>query len=162
MIAGYLAARFLTTAPDPRRAVLRMGLAGIALALAALAWSPAFPIAKKLWTGSFVLLTVGLDLLVLATLAAALQDRGPNPVTRFFQVFGRNPLVIYLFSELFVVTLGEVQVAPDVGLYDWIGLNLFQALAPGPLGSLLCAIAYMLACWLLGYLLDRRGVVVRV
>ena len=40
--------------------------------------------------------------------------------------------------------------------------TVFQALAPGALGSLLCAIAYTGVCWLLGYALDRRGIVVRL
>ncbi len=161
VIAGYLAARYLTGAPDRRRTVISMALAGLVLGLAALAWNPWFPIAKKLWTSSFVLLTVGIDLVVLAVLAAAVEGRPPNPATRFFQVFGRNPLVIYLFSELFVTTLNLIKVAPDAGVYEWIG-GLFQALAPGPPGSLLCAIAYTLVCWLLGYLLDRRGIVVKL
>jgi predicted acyltransferase len=162
VIAGYLAARYLQTAAGRRRALGRMALAGAVLAAAALAWNPWFPIGKKLWTGSFVLLTVGIDLVVLAGLAAIIEGRAPNPATRFFQVFGRNPLVIYLFSELFVTTLQQFWVARGVGLYDWIGVNLFQAAAPGPLGSLLCALVYTLACWLLGYLLDRRGIVVRL
>ena len=162
VIAGYLTARYLTKAPDRRRALARMAVAGVALGALALAWSPLFPIAKKLWTGSFVLLTVGTDLLVLAALAALIEGRPPNPVTRFFQVFGRNPLVIYLFSELFVTTLHQVQVAPGVDPYDWVGVSLFQAAVPGPVGSLLCAIAYTLVCWTLGWLLDRRGVVVKL
>jgi predicted acyltransferase len=161
VIAGYLAARWLKDAPDRRRALWRMAIAGVALGLAAVAWSPWFPIAKKLWTGSFVLLTIGIDLVVLAALAWALEGRGPNPAARFFQTFGRNPLVIYLFSELFVTTLQQIQVAPGVGVYDWIG-GVFQAAAPGPLGSLLCALAYTLACWLLGYALDRRNIVVKL
>jgi predicted acyltransferase len=99
---------------------------------------------------------------VLATLTAALEGRAPNPATRFFQVFGLNPLVIYLFSELFVITLRQFEAAPGVDLYAWVGVNLFQALAPGALGSLLCAIAYMLVCWLLGYVMARRGVVVKL
>ncbi|HEY0437968.1 MAG TPA: DUF5009 domain-containing protein, partial [Phenylobacterium sp.] len=162
VIAGYLAARYLKDAAGRRGALAWMALAGVALILGALAWNPLFPIGKKLWTGSFVLLTVGLDLLVLAALAAVVEGRAPNPVTRFFQVFGRNPLVIYLFSELFVTTLQQIQVAPGVGVYDWIGERLFQPLAPGPLGALICAIAYTLVCWLLGYALDRRGVTVRL
>jgi predicted acyltransferase len=166
VIAGYLAARYLTGAEGRRSALAWMALSGAVLAAAAFAWSPWFPIGKKLWTGSFVLLTVGLDLVVLAALAAVLEGETPNPAarfpTRFFQVFGLNPLVIYLFSELFVTTLQQIRVAPDVGVYDWIGVNLFQATAPGPFGSLLCAIAYMLACWLLGFALDRARIIVRL
>ncbi|HEY3950731.1 acyltransferase family protein [Phenylobacterium sp.] len=162
IIAGYLAALWLTGATDRRRTLIRMALAGVGLMLAAWAWSPLFPVAKKLWTGSFVLLTVGSDLIVVAGLVAWLGERPPNAAARFFQVFGRNPIVIYLFSELFVTTLQQVKVAPDVGLYDWIGETLFQAAAPGPIGALLCAIAYTLVCWGLGWLMDRRGIVVKL
>ena len=162
VIAGYLAARYLTAAPRRGRAVMGLAVAGIVLMLAALAWSPWFPVAKKLWTGSFVLLTCGLDLVVLAGLTFGLEGRASNPAVRFFQVFGRNPLVIYLFSELFVTTLQQVQVSPGVGVYDWIGQALFQAAVPGPVGSLLCALAYTLACWLVGYVLDRRDITIRL
>jgi predicted acyltransferase len=162
VIAGYLAARYLKSVDGRRQPLAWMALTGVLLAAAAFAWNPVFPIGKKLWTGSFVLLTVGMDLVILAALTAALEGRAPNPAARFFQVFGLNPLVIYLFSELFVTTLQQIQTAPGVGVYDWVGVKLFQALAPGPVGSLLCAIAYMLACWLLGYVLDRRRIVLRL
>jgi hypothetical protein len=56
--------------------------------------------------------------------------------------------------------LRAFEVMPGVDVYGWIGLNLFQVLVPGALGSLLCATAYMLVCWLLGYVLDRRNIVV--
>ncbi len=162
VLAGYLAARFLKENPDSRRGMIRMALVGVVLIAAALAWNPLFPIAKKLWTGSFVLLTVGIDLVLLAGLTALLEGKSPNPATRFFQVFGLNPLVIYLFSELFVVVLNMIPVGPDMGVYGWVGIHVFQAMAPGALGSLLCAIAYMLVCWLLGYVMERRGIVVKL
>jgi len=162
VIAGYLAARYLTRTPDRGRAMVRMALAGLVLTLTALAWGPWFPVAKKLWTGSFVLLTCGIDLVVLAGLTGWLEGRRPGPAARVFQVFGANPLVIYLFSELFVTTLQQVQVTPGVGVYDWIGQHVFQAAVPGPVGSLLCAIAYTLTCWLLGYVLFRRKIVIRL
>ena len=137
VISGYLAARYFTQAPDRRRAILRIVMVGVALALAALAWSPSFPISKKLWTGSFVLLTTGVKLTLLAAQAFVLEGRPPNPAVRFFQVFGRNPLVIYLFSELFVVTLQQIKVSADMDLFQWVGVNIFQAVAPGALGALL-------------------------
>jgi len=167
VIAGYLAARHLKLAAaaqdkEGRRALLRMALIGALLAVTAYAWTPLFPMSKKLWTGSFVLLTVSIDLILLAVLAWALEGRPPNPAARVFQVFGRNPLAIYLFSELFVTTLQKIEVSPGVGVYDWVGAELFQRMAPGPVGSLLCAIAYVLACWLLGYALDRRRIILRL
>jgi len=162
VLAGFLAARFLKEAGDQRRAIIRMALAGVVLVLLALVWGLAFPIAKKLWTSSFVLLTVGIDLLVLATLTALLERRPPNPATRFFQVFGLNPLVIYLFSELFVITLRQFEAAPGVDPYEWVGKAVFQAAMPGALGSLACAIVYMLVCWMLGYVMDRRNIVVKL
>lgn len=162
VLAGYLAARFLKENPGSSPALTRMAVAGVVLILAGLAWNPMFPIAKKLWTGSFVLLTVGIDLVLLAGLTRLLEGKDSNPATYFFQVFGLNPLVIYLFSELFVVVLGMIEVAPGVGVYHWIGVNIFQAMAPGAVGSLLCAVAYMLVCWLLGYVMARRGVVVKL
>lgn len=61
-----------------------------------------------------------------------------------------------------MTTLGLIQVVPGVGVYDWIGERLFQALAPGPLGALLCAMAYAATCWALGWAMDRRGVVVKL
>jgi alpha-N-acetylglucosaminidase len=75
---------------------------------------------------------------------------------------GKNPLAIYLFSELLVVTLQLVHVAPGMGLYDWAGIAVFQAVAPGPFGSLLCALAYTLVCWLLAWWMDRRRIYIRL
>jgi len=77
-------------------------------------------------------------------------------------VLGRNPLVIYLFSELFATALNLFPVGGQSSVYDWVGIELFQRVAPGALGSLLCAIAYGLVCWGVGWLLDRKGIIVKV
>lgn len=162
VLGGYLAGQWLRSAGKTPRAVVWMLAAGAALVALALLWAPWFPIAKKLWTGPFVLLTVGLDLLWLALLVGWIELRGRRAGSGFFTVLGKNPLAIYLFSELFVVTLQLLRVGPDMGLYDWFGIALFQRLAPGPLGSLLCALAYTMACWLLAWWMDRRWIYIRL
>lgn len=155
VIAGYLAALGI------RRGIGVRAMAGIgaALIVAALCWAGMLPIAKKLWTGSFVVLTVGIDLCALALLVRVVEPRPDHPLVRFFLVFGRNPLAIYLFSEVLVITL-RLLPAPDP--YEWVGINLFQQVAPGALGSLLCAIAYTGVCWLFGWVLARRGIMIRI
>lgn len=162
VLGGYLAGRWLRDAGKSARAVAWMLAAGLGLVLLALLWNPWFPIGKKLWTGPFVLLTVGLDLLWLALLVGWVELRGHRGGSAFFTVMGKNPLAIYLFSELLVVTLQMVHVAPGIGVYDWFGIAVFQRLLPGPAGALLCALIYTMVCWLLGWWMDRRRLYIRL
>jgi predicted acyltransferase len=157
VIAGYLAGLAIVKGASLPRTVRTMALIGVALVIAALAWSPWFPIAKKLWTGSYVLLTVGIDLLLLGGVIWLIEIAGFKRGTRFFTILGRNPLAIYLFSELFVTVLGMIPIGQERGAYEAAGVDVFQAVAPGPLGSLLCAFAYTMLCWAVGWWMDRKG-----
>jgi predicted acyltransferase len=86
--------------------------------------------------------------------------RNQTAGTYFFKVFGRNPLPIYLLSELLVTILYTIQVG-DIPLYQWIYQNIF-IYAGDYLASLLFAITYMLLCWSVGYILDKNKVYIRV
>jgi len=162
VIAGYLAGVAIQRWGKHAATVKRIALIGAGLVIAALLLAPVLPVAKKLWTGSFVLLTVGLDMILLGAVIGAVEVKGVRVGRTFLQMLGRNPLAIYLFSELLVVTMELIRIRPGVGLYRWIGETWFQALAPGPIGSLLCALAYTLLCCWFGRALDRRGIILKV
>ncbi|VXC69461.1 acyltransferase family protein [Sphingomonas sp. 8AM] len=162
VVAGYLAGVVIQRWGKHTATVGRMVLIGAGLVIGALLLTPVLPIAKKLWTGSFVLLTVGLDMILIGAVIGVVEVKGVRVGRDFLQMLGRNPLAIYLFSELLVVTIELIHVRPGVGLYRWIGETWFQALAPGPLGSLLCALAYTLLCCWFGRALDRRGIILKV
>jgi hypothetical protein len=61
VIFGYLAGVYVRKHGASRLVAIRYLGAGVALFAAALALNPFFPIGKKLWTSSFVLLTVGVS-----------------------------------------------------------------------------------------------------
>src|SRR5205814_810890 len=137
-------------------------LAGIFSVVLALSWDWFFPIGKKLWTGSFVLLTVGIDCILLSGLIYIIDFLKRNRWTYFFQVFGRNPLFIYLLSELGATLLWFIPVGPDKEqLHEWLFQNIFRH-AGMYFGSFLFAVSYMLFCWLIGYILDKKRIYVRV
>lgn len=161
VLAGYVVGRALQRPALLAGNAARIAAVGTALVLLALAWAPWFPVAKKLWTGSYVLLTVGIDCVALAGLVWLIEIARRREGLRFFTILGVNPLAIYLFSELFVVVLQLVRIDGTSGLYDWLGTSLFQPLAPGPFGSLLCALAYTLVCWAVGWWMDRRGLILK-
>lgn len=159
VLAGYLAMAFLRS--NGRR-LLAFALVGAALAVLAVVLDPIVPLSKKLWTPSFVLLTVGLDLILLAFLGAVL-DLWKLPLrTGFFEVLGKNPLAIYLFSELLIPVQALLKPAFKVEPYQWLSVSVFQHLVPGALGALLCALAYTLLCWLFGYVLYSRQIYIRL
>ena len=57
--------------------------------------------------------------------------------------------------------MSYIHVDGRVGIWAWFGMHVMQGLAPGPLGSLLTAILYMLLCWLVGLWLYRRNITIR-
>ena len=123
-------------------------------------WNYQFPINKKLWTSSFVLLTVGLDMIILATIIYRIEMHHQHQFASFFEVFGKNPLIIYLFSELLVSCLNLIQIG-NQSSFEWIYNNSFAHLAPY-WASLGFAFSFMLVCWLLGYILNKYKIYIRV
>ncbi|WP_423148646.1 acyltransferase family protein [Rubrolithibacter danxiaensis] len=164
VIIGYYAGKFIQEKGKGYETTTKLMLAGFVLIFLAICWNSVFPINKKLWSSSFVLLTTGLDLVIISALIYLLEIKFWNPAnwSRFFVVFGKNPLFIYLLSEILVVVAYMITVAPHTGLFKWLGINVFQTIAPGPLGSLLFALFYMLLCWSIGWILDRKKIYVRV
>lgn len=164
VLAGYAAGRFIQRTGKGYETIARLLLAGGVLILAALCWDMAFPVNKKLWTSSFVLLTVGIDLVLVGALVYVLELRKWNPWnwTKFFTIFGKNPLFIYLLSEILLITLHRVHLASGLSLHEWINAVFFQIVAPGSLGSLLYALNCMLLCWVVGWWLDRKKIYIRV
>lgn len=162
VLIGYLAGLAIQRWGKHGATVRRLALIGAGLCVAALLLNPVLPVSKKLWTGAFVALTTGLDCILIAATIGLVEIRGIRAGRGFLEMLGRNPLAIYLFSELLVVTLELIHVRPGAGLYTWIGQTWFQALAPGPVGSLLCALAYTFVCCLFGRALDRRGIILKV
>lgn len=162
VIGGYLAGVYLQQKGKTYEAVAMLFACGALLICAALFWGQFFPIAKKLWTSSFALITIGIDLAVLGFLILVVEIKHVKKGTSFFLIFGRNPLAIYLLSELLLVPLQLIWISPHVGIYEWVNQVFYQRIFPGSLGALLFAISYMLLCWLVANALDRRRIYIKI
>lgn len=164
VIIGYYAGRFIQKNGRGYDTLARLMLVGSLFIFIALCWNLVFPINKKLWTSSFVLLTTGLDLIILSALIYITEIKNWNQYKwpNFFLILGKNPLFIYLLSELLVVPLDMIRVAPHENLYQRINTMFFQGIAPGAMGSLLFAVCYMLFCWCIGWWLNNKKIYIRV
>jgi predicted acyltransferase len=161
VVAGYSVGKFIQQKGNTYEGLAKLLLTGALLLFAAYCWNLSFPVNKKLWTSSFVLLTVGLDCIIIAGIIYIIQFKQQVKWTYFFEVMGRNPLFIYLLSELGAILLNFLKVDANTSYYQWIYQNIF-IYAGNYLGSFLFAISFMMLCWILGYLLDVRKIYIRV
>jgi predicted acyltransferase len=161
VVGGYIVGKWIQLKGNSYEGLTKLLLAGCGLLFCAYLWDLVFPVNKKLWTSSFVVYTVGLDCIIIAALTYITQFAKKVEWTKFFQVFGKNPLFIYLLSELLITVLYMIPVSPGMSLARWVYHNIFRY-AGGYFGSLLFAVTYMLFCWSVGYWLDKRKIYVRV
>lgn len=162
VIAGYLAGVYIRRKGRTFECISVLMMWGAVLVAVALWWGTVFPLSKKIWTSPFVLYTTGIDLAVIGLLIYAVEMRQWKRGVRFFEIFGRNAIAIYLLSELLIVVLRLIHVGRQGSFFDWVNHQGFQRLAPGAFGSLLFALAYMMVCWLAGLFLDKRKIYLRV
>lgn len=161
VIAGYFAGDFIRRMGNSYETIAKLMIAGAVLILVALTWDMAFPINKKLWTSSFVLLTVGLDLLILPVLIYIIEIYRSQKWTYFFVVFGRNPLFIYLLSEVLLISLYIIPVG-DKRVPQWLNDDVFGSFASPVNASFLFAFLFMLTNWVVGYILDKKKIYIKV
>jgi predicted acyltransferase len=162
IVAGYLAGRYVQKSGKTFQGLAKLFMAGFILFVIAYWWNYGFPINKKLWTSSFVLHTVGLDCMFLACIMYYVDFLNKRTGVWFFEVVGKNPLFIYLVSELSIQIFYMINIQ-GVSLPQWLYTNVFSLNGAIPyIGSLLFAVFYMFYCWLVGYILDRNKIYVRV
>ena len=161
VLAGYLSASLLRRLGAGHEAVARLLVAAALVIVVGLAWHGVQPMNKKLWTPAYVLVSSGIALAVLAVLVDVIELRGCKGWTYFFEVFGRNTLFIYLLAELAMAVLWISQVGTQSTMM-WLYQNVFVPWAGEKPGSLVMALVFMLACWFVGWRMDRRGLYVRL
>ena len=169
------------------RCLRTLMFSGAALLLLASLWQLQMPLNKKIWTSSYVLFTSGLALWLLALCLlwlrpAAASIAAPSgaglgeAAARFFEVFGRNPLFIFVLSGLVPRVLGLLRWPAGVGEQGqalwttplpWLYQHLFAPLgsvftSDPRLGSLLYAVAHLLPYAALAWWMDSRRMYVRV
>jgi predicted acyltransferase len=168
-IIGYLTGQFLDRTPDRRRALSDLLPVACLLIAAGFIWSEwlGFPINKKLWTSSYTLYVGGWSMLILGMVMWAVDVHGKAGPLTFFNVFGRNPLLAYITSEVGAVILWEIRVSGPDGkpqaAYEWLYQHSAVPLAgDDALGSFLFAVGFMLVNWLVAWACYRKGMIIKV
>ena len=161
-LAGYWAGLVIQQRGCNARTVLLLIAVGVVSTAIGLTWGLWFPISKKLWTSSFVLLTAGLGTVGLAVCLWLFDIRGWRRLAHPLQIAGVNAIAAYMVSELGATVLGATRIGGN-STYGWLYETLFASWITVPqLSSLAFAVAFTACCWLVLWGMSRLGWAVRV
>ena len=166
VLIGYFAGVMIKET-QKNRVPGKLLLYGVAATVLGYVWGLAFPINKPLWTSSYVLYTAGLGAMLFALLIFIIDLKGYKKWTSFFVVFGMNPLFIFALSGLWAKALYRLIRIPDgdggtMAGSTWLYQNVFEPLAGSMNGSLLYALTHIFFFWLIGYVLYKNKVFIKV
>ena len=152
---GIFAGRLLKSATEPRRKVAVLFAAGAVGILLGSLWSWQFPLIKRIWTSSFILVASGYSAMMLGLFYYLVDVRKWSRWCEPFVWIGMNPITLYLLSRVIDYTeIAEMFVGGDLKAF-------FDAQAQG-LGSLIVATFGLGLVFLLAWFLHRRKIFLRV
>lgn len=155
-LLGILAGWWIRSGRGRREVAAGLAVGGAVGTALGLAWGLVFPINKALWTSSYALFGAGASALALALFYQAYDVRGSRVAARPLTVLGRNAIVLFVGSGLFVRTLlwwGWKGPIYDAAFASW--------LPPHP-ASLAFALANLALWYGVLRVLDRKRLYLRV
>lgn len=170
MLIGFLCGGLIVANKNNETRINKLFIVGTVLTFAGFLLSYGLPINKKIWSPTFVLTTCGLASSLLALLIWIIDVKGYRRWSRFFEVFGVNPLFLYCLSAVLALFIGLTKFNCGAVGGDLISIREFiyrVCLLPvccgdAALASALSAVVFVLICWCVGYFLYKKKIYIKL
>ena len=165
VLIGFLFGKLIVDSKDNHKRVEKLLLWGTILAFSGLLLKYGCPINKKIWSPTFVLVTTGFAAQLLGLFIWIIDINKKNRWSRFFQAFGVNPLIVYVFAAIVARLFSSIKFGwngETVSIKSFIYDILIQPWAGNYFGSLVYALFFVTFCWLFGYILYKRNIYIKI
>lgn len=163
VLIGFCVGKIVMELHDINDKIERLFVIGAVLAIGGWLLSYGCPLSKKLWTPTFAMVTCGMGSVVLALLTWLVDKKGKQGfATRFFQVFGCNPLAIFVWSDLLLIPFGIYKLLGDTSIHHFIYDTLYCSIFPNQFASLLYSVTYVLINWAFGLYLFKKKIYIKL
>ena len=166
MMLGQFAGRWIGEPKPIAERLNGLFACGALLMMVGLMWHWVFPINKTLWTSSYVVFTGGMALVTLATCMWIIDVQGWKRWTKFFVIYGTNPMIAFLGSGLMAritVTLWKVQTRDGPESASWVVYHaIFAPILEPRVASLGYAVTFVLIWFVILWALWRRNIFLKV
>lgn len=174
VIFGYLCGDYIIRKGKTAEMVNGLFVAGTILLVAGYVWNFTFPVNKKIWTSSFVVCTTGMAMIIIALMIYVIELKGRKTwLDKFFNVFGKNPLFIFVLSGFIPRFTGLIRIPDGMDamgkiVYStplhWFYEHICKPVFPDNLknGSLLYALIWIFVMWLIVYWMDKKKIYIKI
>lgn len=171
VIFGYIAGHYIIHKGKNHEMLNGLFVAGCVLIFSGFCWDMVFPINKKIWSSSYVIYTTGLALLIISVMIYQVEFKNARQGwSRFFNVFGKNPLFIFALSAIVVKAFALIRTpiiqngepgytTPLSWFYNHICVPLFENEKNA---SLLYALCFITLMWFIAWVLHRKKIYIKV
>ncbi|MEO5984095.1 MAG: DUF5009 domain-containing protein [Ferruginibacter sp.] len=167
VILGYLVGNYIITKGKTHEMLNGLFVAGCVFVVTGFVWDISFPINKKIWTSSYTVYTTGLAILVLSVMIFIIEFKTRKGVwSRFFDVFGKNALFIFVLSGVLPRLAGLIRIKEDekyLTPFSWFFEHLCKPLFTDVrIASLLYALCFISMMWVIAWILDKKKIYIKV
>jgi predicted acyltransferase len=175
VIFGYLASNYILQKGKTQEMLNGLFVAACVLIFTGFVWDMVFPINKKIWTSSYTIYTTGLALLVISIMIYSIEFKKQTGVwSRFFDVFGKNALFIFVLSGALPRLLALWRIPNGISettgkpsftaAFAWLYQHVFKLILPADprIGSLLYALFFITMMWFFAWVLDKKKIYIKV
>ena len=173
VILGYFAGDYIIKKGKTPEMVNGLFVAGCVMVFTGFCWDMVFPINKKIWTSSYTIYTTGLALLVLAVMIYIIEFKTWRGWwSRFFDVFGKNPLFIFVLSGTIPRLQALIRIPNGLSVdgkalyltpFAWFYEHVCKPISNDPdNGSLLYAILMIAMYWSIVWWMDKKRIYIKV
>ena len=181
VLLGFYCGMLIRQKQTVSEKVIALFVVGTVLVIGGYLLSYGLPLNKRVWSPSYVMVTCGLASLLQAFLMYVIDlagvrrresvvssqesvvssqesgDRSQESVVMtFFHVFGVNALALYVSSELLAILLG------NFGVSEWVFNGIHTIIPPQKWASLAYALYFVLLNFVIGYILFRKKIYIKL
>lgn len=170
MLIGFICGGLIMKTRDNNMRINSLFIAGTILTFAGFLLDYGIPINKKIWSPTFVLTTCGLASSFLGLLIWIIDIKGHARWSRFFEVFGINPLFLFCLSGILATIIGLVKIpyaaagADVISIKNWVYQIFLMPICrdDATLASLIFALLFVLLNWCVGYVLYKKKIYIKI
>lgn len=155
-LIGFCCGKLIFRKESLEQRTLKLFVVGFILMACGFCLTEAMPLNKRIWSPTFVLVTCGLAAMLQALLIYFIDMKEKRRWCRFFEIFGVNPLFLYVLSEVVAIVVGATGSKPVI--YGAIHALITDSY----LASALYAIFFALLMGACGYPLYKRKIYIKI